>query len=60
MKLRHEILRTHPLGESEMVFLERESEMVPVDTFGGRVQVEWDSQVVVTALGQFPFFINFL
>ena len=31
-----------------------------VDTFGGRVHVEWDPQAAVTQLGQLPFFIEFL
>ena len=27
-----------------------------VDTYGGRVHVEWDPQAAVTPLGQLPFF----
>ena len=30
------------------------------DTFAGRVNVEWDTTVPVTALGQLPFFIGYL
>jgi hypothetical protein len=37
-----------------------ESVLIPVDTFGGRVHVEWDSEAAVTPLGQMPFFIEFL
>ena len=33
---------------------------VAVDTFGGRVHVEWDPKAAVTPLGQLPFFIDFL
>jgi hypothetical protein len=33
---------------------------IAVDTFGGRVHVEWDPQAAVTPLGQLPFFIEFL
>ena len=33
---------------------------VAVETFGGRVHVEWDSQAPVTVLGQLPFFIEYL
>jgi hypothetical protein len=33
---------------------------VAVETFGGRVHVEWDPQAAVTPLGQLPFFIEFL
>ena len=36
------------------------SGLVPVDTFGGRVHVEWDPEAAVTPLGQMPFFIEFL
>ncbi|CAN5390836.1 hypothetical protein BH10PSE19_BH10PSE19_15640 [soil metagenome] len=31
-----------------------------VDTFGGRIHVEWDPQAAVTPLGQLAFFIEFL
>ncbi|NDH09881.1 MAG: hypothetical protein EBY16_09835 [Gammaproteobacteria bacterium] len=37
-----------------------EDEKLTVDTFGGRVHVEWDQQSSVTPLGQLPFFIEFL
>lgn len=33
---------------------------VPVDTFAGRIHVEWDQDAAVTPLGQLPFFIEFL
>jgi len=33
---------------------------VAVDTFGGRVHVEWSPQAAVTPLGQLPFFVEFL
>jgi hypothetical protein len=33
---------------------------VAVDTFRGRVHVEWDPQAAVTPLGQLPFFVEFL
>ncbi|MGA9210818.1 MAG: transposase [Terriglobales bacterium] len=33
---------------------------VALDTYAGRVHVEWDSDGAVTALGQLPFFIEFL
>ena len=32
---------------------------VPVDTFAGRIHVEWDPDAAVTPLGQLPF-IEFL
>jgi hypothetical protein len=33
---------------------------VAVDTFGGKLHVEWDPAAAVTPLGQLPFFIEFL
>lgn len=55
---------THPMGESlptsETPDFITENERLAVDTFGGRVHVEWDPQAAVTPLGQLPFFIEFL
>ena len=50
----------HPTGESENAALVPYAGPVPVDTFGGRVHVEWDPQAAVTPLGQLPFFTEFL
>jgi hypothetical protein len=50
----------HPAGESETGALVPYAGPVPVDTFGGRVHVEWDPQAAVTPLGQLPFFTEFL
>lgn len=36
------------------------SSRVAVDTFAGRIHVEWDPAAAVTPLGQLPFFIEFL
>jgi hypothetical protein len=33
---------------------------IPVDTYAGRIDVEWDPDAAVTPLGQMPFFIEFL
>jgi len=46
----------HPKGEPNSLALKA----VPVDTFGGRIHVEWDPQAAVTPLGQLSFFIEFL
>jgi Transposase DDE domain group 1 len=35
-------------------------ETITLDTFGGKVHVEWDPQGAVSPLGQLPFFIEFL
>ena len=53
-------LTVHPEGEGRKGVLEAVTEAVAVDTFGGRVHVEWDPQAAVTPLGQLPFFIEFL
>ena len=49
----------HPAGESETGALVPYAGPVAVDTFGGRVHVEWDPQAAVTPLGQLPFFTEF-
>ncbi len=43
----------HPAGKTETTALAPFSGpgSVPVDTFGGRVHVEWDPQAAVTPLG---------
>ena len=50
----------HPLGEQPLVDRLSEEEPVAVETFGGRVHVEWDRQAPVTLLGQLPFFVEYL
>ena len=48
------------MGEAKRKALTQRQAAIPVDTFGGRIHVEWDPQAAVTPLGQLPFFINFL
>ena len=50
----------HPFGEQPLVDGLSEEGPVSVETFGGRVHVEWDHQAPVTMLGQLPFFIEYL
>jgi hypothetical protein len=50
----------HPLGEAVKGILAAVSGPVAVDTFAGRIHVEWDPQAAVTPLGQLPFFTEFL
>lgn len=50
----------HPTGETATTALVPIPGPVAVDTFGGRVHVEWDPQAAVTPLGQLPFFTEFL
>jgi Transposase DDE domain group 1 len=63
MKLPEEL--SHPKGETpepikKPNYLLSDESKLAVDTFGGRVHVEWDPQSSVTPLGQLPFFIEFL
>lgn len=55
---------THPKGEGNLEVSKKNliSENVShaIETFGGRVHVEWNQQAAVTPLGQLPFFIEFL
>lgn len=48
------------MGELVSVNEINKSDRVAVDTFGGKVHVEWDPQAAVTPMGQLPFFIEFL
>jgi hypothetical protein len=50
----------HPTGEAKSGALVPVSGPVAVDTFGGRVHVEWDPLAAVTPLGQLPFFTEYL
>src|ERR1035441_7046941 len=47
---------THPAGEQPPV----EEPSAIVDTFAGRIHIEWDATAPVTPFGQLPFFIDFL
>ena len=53
-------ISVHPKGESETGGLVPVTEPVTVETFGGRIHVEWNPQAAVTPLGQLAFFIDFL
>lgn len=46
----------HPVGEAHPLPFAP----LPVDTYGGRIHVEWDPQAAMTPLGKLPFFIEFL
>jgi len=50
----------YPAGEELSEKMEVLPEAVEVDTFAGKVHVEWDQNAAVTPLGQLPFFIQFL
>ena len=57
-------VKTHQKGEPEKDLkkskLLAKNTSLAVETFGGRVHVEWNPQAAVTPLGQLPFFIEFL
>ena len=48
------------MGEAKRKAQARHKVSVALDTFGGRIHVEWDPHAAVTPLGQLPFFIEFL
>ena len=50
----------HPLGEPDGVEKKPLSKAIEVETFAGKVHVEWDPTAAVTPIGQLPFFIEFL
>ncbi|HEY2533548.1 MAG TPA: transposase [Xanthobacteraceae bacterium] len=48
------------LGEQPSVDQWVHPTTVQVDTYAGRVQIEWDAASASTALGQLPFFVEYL
>jgi hypothetical protein len=48
------------MGEAPRKALVGQHGAIALDTFGGRIHVEWDPAAAVTPLGQLPFFIEFL
>ena len=48
------------MGEAPRKTLVRQTGASALDTFGGRIHVEWDPAAAVTPLGPLPFFIEFL
>jgi len=48
------------MGENALAPLSTIPQGVGIDTYAGRIHVEWDPQAAVTPLGQLPFFIAFL
>jgi len=47
---------THPIGEPII----RDVERIALDTFGGRLHVEWDQNAEVSSMGLLPYFADFL
>ena len=52
--------KTHPEGDKSEPLAAQIISNIAVDTYGGRVHIEWDQEAPVTSLGQLPFFIEFL
>jgi hypothetical protein len=51
---------THPLGEENIRTETTSNDPVTVDTYDGKIHVEWDPSAAVTPMGQLPFFIEYL
>jgi hypothetical protein len=60
MGKKREVAAGHPAGGQPGGELAVAPVPVDVETFGGRVHVEWDDSGRVTWLGQLPFFVEFL
>jgi hypothetical protein len=52
-------LSVHPAGEQSLVAPASPVSAI-LDSYDGQMRIEWDSQAPLTALGQMPFFIDFL
>lgn len=50
----------HPAGETSASEIVEDLNECTVETYAGRVHVEWEPQASVTLIGQLPFFIEFL
>src|ERR1700731_221855 len=50
----------HPTDESDLSTKIDETELLEVDTFDGKLHIEWDPNASVTPIGQLPFFIQYL
>ncbi len=50
---------THSKSESKPDSQKGLFEPVEVDTFDGKLHVEWDPSAAVTPIGQLPFFYSF-
>lgn len=59
MQTEQEVVEVHPEGEIEIAG-NRSSETATLDTFAGKIHVKWSPGAAVSALGQMPYFIEFL
>ena len=51
---------THPLGESQAGPPACVEGPIALDSFVGKIEVQWAPDEAVTPLGQLPFFVDFL
>lgn len=52
--------KAHLLGEGLKGEIAQPAGKIPVDTYAGRVYIDWDHAASITPLGQLSFFIEFL
>ncbi|MCN4143689.1 MAG: hypothetical protein LC437_01015 [Thiohalomonas sp.] len=50
----------HPTGDQALATRNALPEAVEVDTYAGKLHIEWDSNAKLTPMVQLPFFIQFL
>ena len=60
MSLNKAVDVTHPMGELEKSELAGESGDCTVETYAGKMRIQWDDSAAVTTMGQMPVFIDFL
>jgi len=51
---------SHPKGEQLLTQKTAICQAVEVETYAGKLHIEWDPEAAVTPMGQLPFFIEFL
>ena len=56
MRLKEQLI--HPMGECREVVQSEANYATTVDSFSGKIHIEWDSDVSVTSIGQLAFFIE--
>jgi diketogulonate reductase-like aldo/keto reductase len=52
--------KAHPKGELQKSALAKKLDRIAVDTYDGKVFIDWDHNASVTPIGQLAFFIEFL
>ena len=50
----------HPKGELSELSKQLKPASIEIETFEGKVHIEWEPGASVTPMGQLPFFIQFL